>query len=506
MTATNDEKGKCATFNSIALDDRCGSASTVPYSTGETASNAPKDLPIPSSAGLSLSYSSNDSRMEHASLLGERLLSKDTDVDPPRDQQFLLSATTKEESPLPVLPPSYHRASTNTEKSVGLDVAADVASAAQNTLPVDNGAVSSSHNTGSGSTGTGSTGALLGNFVGRVIGHQSEFMDIVACPCCQLSMDPTFPSAHLSLIDPHQTLVASGPRKNVSLTNSRRGLSLLSAEESDNEEDEQLQLDHDMTTGILPEGQSYRLTRMIVEGILNKKGTGKDWLGSRGWKPRWTRLATGRIDGYGDVSVPVPMLCVSWYPNSTSNSTVIVLDSTVVLAVDLPHKDQTQYRFEIRHASSRENASLPVTRTFTAESRKARDTWVYEISQALLSYEKEKALVRKHKNSRSSSWLYRSMSNDAETSKERTNQTIDAARSFDETWMADRSTKTDRPWSSGRRLFNNGTEGMPSPVSPPNTPPPRDTKRRGLSSTKNLSQEKNLSQSTPKIASRCTSA
>lgn len=38
------------------------------------------------------------------------------------------------------------------------------------------------------------------------------------------------------------------------------------------------------------EGLSYNPRRILVEGWLHKKGTGKDWLGSRSWKPRWARL------------------------------------------------------------------------------------------------------------------------------------------------------------------------------------------------------------------------
>jgi hypothetical protein len=275
-------------------------------------------------------------------------------------------------------------------------------------------------------------------------------MDIIACPCCQQHCfdDRTYLSTESPLIDPHShTEHEQRPRISMRLADTSRGLSLLSAAESDQEDDEpqeQLQIDHDRTTGVLAEGVRYRILRVIVEGLLYKKGSGQDWLGSRGLKPRWTRLVVGRIEGYGDV--PVPMLCISWYPSSTSNSTVIVLDSAVVLAIDLSKSDTvTQYRFEIRHASaSRRNVSLPMTRTFSAESRAARDTWVYEISQALLSYEKEKAALKKTAPfKRTSSLVMRSLSPSG-PAKVPAGSVVDfgsgppASRSFDEVWMENR--------------------------------------------------------------------
>jgi hypothetical protein len=93
--------------------------------------------------------------------------------------------------------------------------------------------------------------------------------------------------------------------------------------------------------------------------------------------------------------VQVPLLCISWYANSTSSSTVIVLDSTVVLAVDVADSSHP-FRLEIRHAATRENRSLPDTRTFAAPNAKVRDAWVYNISQSLLNYEKSTAAARKY--------------------------------------------------------------------------------------------------------------
>jgi len=202
-----------------------------------------------------------------------------------------------------------------------------------------------------------------------------DLMDMVACPCCHPGLDEESETTALSY-------------------NNARDISLISAAESVEEAEKQAEkLNRDLaTTGMSTEGISYQIKRVLVEGLLYKKGSGTDWIKSRGWKGRWTRLALGWVEGYGDILVP--LLCISWFPTSKSISTVIVLDSTVVLAMDLPEKDH-RFRFDIRHATTRENSSLPVTRTFAAPSHKARDAWVFAISESLLSFSKDKAKSRK---------------------------------------------------------------------------------------------------------------
>lgn len=153
-------------------------------------------------------------------------------------------------------------------------------------------------------------------------------------------------------------------------------------------------VDDFLLPGGLAAGVQYTPKRILAEGWLHKKGTGKDYLRSRGWKTRWTRLVLATLDGE---DIDVPLLLVYWYHASESPSTVIALDSTVILSLDLEGKDQwSTHRFEIRHATSKENNTLPVTRVFAA-SKKCRDAWVYVISQALLEYEKQKAKHRMQK-------------------------------------------------------------------------------------------------------------
>jgi hypothetical protein len=217
-------------------------------------------------------------------------------------------------------------------------------------------------------------------------------------------------------------------------------------DESDEEDDDD---DDVLLPGVLAAGVEYRIKRILVEGWLHKKGTGRDWLGCQGWKARWARLCLAtRVDNneHGNnrcenykknaaaaTQIDVPLLLVSWYPTgfisgggsggtrsmnllgSSTPSTVILLDSTVVMAVDIPENNDNNnnngntdgstnnsnndrwnaHRFEIRHASTRENATLPTnSRTFCAP-RKARDAWLYAISQALLLHAKQKDRLRK---------------------------------------------------------------------------------------------------------------
>lgn len=91
----------------------------------------------------------------------------------------------------------------------------------------------------------------------------------------------------------------------------------------------------------------------------------------------------------------IPLLLIYWYRSSSVPSTVILLESTVVLAID--KEDPKQWnacRFEIRHVKQTDNNEVQATRTFTVPKTE-RDMWVNAISKALLVYEKQKAKARK---------------------------------------------------------------------------------------------------------------
>jgi hypothetical protein len=93
------------------------------------------------------------------------------------------------------------------------------------------------------------------------------------CPCCNRSSSTT--------TDARQTLDV--PAMTTQRGNSHNYKSLLDADE---DEDETL-----APHGVLPSGVEYRIRRILVEGWVHKKGTGKDFMRSRAWKPRWAKLA-----------------------------------------------------------------------------------------------------------------------------------------------------------------------------------------------------------------------
>jgi hypothetical protein len=93
------------------------------------------------------------------------------------------------------------------------------------------------------------------------------------------------------------------------------------------------------------------------------------------------------VDGF---AVEVPLLLVYWFHSSDTPSTVILLDSTVVVPMDQPETDGAQYCFNIVYAKDEQKA----TRTFTVP-QKGRDAWVSAINQALYNYEKEKSKQKK---------------------------------------------------------------------------------------------------------------
>ena len=161
-----------------------------------------------------------------------------------------------------------------------------------------------------------------------------------------------------------------------------------------------------LAPGILGAGATYTPTQILVEGWLHKKGTGHDWLGSRAWKARWGRLCMAKL---ANQDIEVPLLLMYWYPSSQTASTAIVLDQTVVVAVD--HTDPkawNAHRFEIRHAYGNDDDKAHrqqqhVTRTFCAAKRQERDAWVYAMAQALLNHAKSQAIHKRAVNSSSSS-------------------------------------------------------------------------------------------------------
>mmetsp|Transcript_53204 Transcript_53204/g.59460 ORF Transcript_53204/g.59460 Transcript_53204/m.59460 type:complete len:267 (+) Transcript_53204:139-939(+) len=149
-----------------------------------------------------------------------------------------------------------------------------------------------------------------------------------------------------------------------------------------------------MLPGVLAEGIAYTVNSVIVQGYIDKKGSGFDWIGSRAWKARWAVLVWARTDGH---HIDVPLLEIFWNFSSPSPSTVISLDSAVLLPennIDPTESSSNHpFRFKIRHVKKSVNPenSVQMTRIFSCSEISERDQWVYSINQALLNYEKEKA-------------------------------------------------------------------------------------------------------------------
>ena len=207
--------------------------------------------------------------------------------------------------------------------------------------------------------------------VAKVIGSMN-LMDIVACPCCHMTLDD---QQYYRINEPErlyqhrESLLSHSDSEDEDLDSRRRAL----VEASDGVLDE-------------PSRAHYRLNRILAEGWLHKKGSGKDWLGTTSWKARWARLAMASVEGF---SVDVPVLLIYWHPLTTTASTAIALHSTVVLAEDEGNDQEAwdAHRFVIKYKNG-------TSRVFSAQ-QKDRDDWVYTISQALLQYEKQKASLKK---------------------------------------------------------------------------------------------------------------
>ena len=68
--------------------------------------------------------------------------------------------------------------------------------------------------------------------------------------------------------------------------NRYQSLFRISSEDSEDDLDETGR----MMPGLLGEGIAYTVKETIMQGWIEKKGSGFDWIGSRAWKKRWAVL------------------------------------------------------------------------------------------------------------------------------------------------------------------------------------------------------------------------
>jgi hypothetical protein len=105
--------------------------------------------------------------------------------------------------------------------------------------------------------------------------------DMPACPCCN----------RVSGAEGRQTLDEPA-------SSSRRDLPCVfkfdeEHDEGDDTDDEEE--DDAYLPGTLDSGVEYKFKRVLAEGWIHKKGTGNDWLRSRGWKTRWAQLVVSSV-------------------------------------------------------------------------------------------------------------------------------------------------------------------------------------------------------------------
>lgn len=105
----------------------------------------------------------------------------------------------------------------------------------------------------------------------RVIGP-TKLEGMTACSCCNRRLG-----------DERQTVGETDFA-------THRHSSLFQNESSDDDSSEDMDDNDHMMPGVLSHGVPYTVKKTVVQGWVHKKGTGMDWIGSRGWKPRWASL------------------------------------------------------------------------------------------------------------------------------------------------------------------------------------------------------------------------
>lgn len=101
------------------------------------------------------------------------------------------------------------------------------------------------------------------------------------CPCC---------NRPLGSFDERLTLNEPQKLDNRLKLPGRTLPSLLSSGDDAGDNYDDGEFDNDLLPGTLSCGVEYKPTAILAEGWLHKKGTGKDWLGSRSWKARYVKL------------------------------------------------------------------------------------------------------------------------------------------------------------------------------------------------------------------------
>lgn len=85
------------------------------------------------------------------------------------------------------------------------------------------------------------------------------------------------------------------------------------------QEDEEQEEEDDCQPGVLDSGVEYKFKRILAEGWVNKKGSGKDWFGSRAFKPRWAKLVVSGM-----------LVCVVYIIDDCVSETILPITHTTI--------------------------------------------------------------------------------------------------------------------------------------------------------------------------------
>lgn len=134
-------------------------------------------------------------------------------------------------------------------------------------------------------------------------------------------------------------------------------------------------------------GLEGEVTKIIAEGWLQKKGTGKDWIGSKSWKPRWVQIVLAKVE---TCDIDIPLLLVYWNASMPKPSNIINLVSKVII----PLKNENICGFDVVHVGNSENGdSSKTTRTFSATHKECNE-WVQMINSTLHDFEKRRSVLK----------------------------------------------------------------------------------------------------------------
>ena len=136
---------------------------------------------------------------------------------------------------------------------------------------------------------------------------------ITSCPCCNRRLDQGRQTLGEIVAPPvYDSLFQSD--------------SYSDEEASTSDMDEQ----DSMMPGILADGDTYHVKKVLVQGWVYKKGTGMDWIGSRAWKARWACLVVRSdiLNFFHLVhfdAAQVVFMCHDFLPNVDSNFVVFLM-------------------------------------------------------------------------------------------------------------------------------------------------------------------------------------